>query len=183
MRTYIRIFLNLFMPIALIVALGSVVYFSFAYDFSKALKLGILSGVLLGFPLSLVASFILLLKKSKPAAQPSEHVVENQERQNKAVSSDNKTPSEQKLIVLMDKKLAFDVALYSILEQNLGDATAKEAQEKNTITLRTDHDTIQIVTTALTRHTAQILIKGIKSSQEFAKIISYIKEKEYAFLQ
>ena len=56
-------------------------------------------------------------------------------------------------------------------------------KEKSTITLRTYNETIQIITTSLTRHTAQVLITGAKDSHELAKIISYIKEKEHSFLQ
>ncbi len=83
----------------------------------------------------------------------------------------------------MDKDLAFEVALFSIIDQNLGDAATKETKEKNSITLRTYNESIQIITTELTRHTAQIVIKGLKNSQEMQRIISYIKEKEYSFLQ
>lgn len=183
MRAYMRIFLNSLMPIGLIITIGSVVYFSLSYDFSKALKLGILSGVLLGLPISIIASFILLVtRRAKPAIQEPDTASENRAVTIEATPTNSKTPIEQTLLLLMDKKLAFDVALFSIIDQNLGDATTKESKEKCTITLRTHDETIQIISTALTRHTAQIVLKAAKNSQDLAKIISYIKQKEYSFL-
>ena len=182
MRAYIRIFLNLLMPISLIITMGATLYFSLNYDFSKAVKLGFLVGVLSGFPLSLVTAFFFHIKKrNSPAKQESDPVDENTAINTS--SSNSRTQVEQKLMLLMDKNLAFDVALFSITDQNLGEVTTKKSQEKNTITLHTYDETIQIITSALTRHTAQLLIKGSKNSQELSKIISYIKEKEHSFLQ
>jgi len=184
MRAYMRIFLNLLVPISVIIAIASVVYFSLSYDLSKALKLGILSGVLLGFPVSFVASLVLLTtRKNKPAQQESDTVTEKSNVKIEASSTNSKTPIEQSLLLLMDKKLAFEVALFSIIDQNLGEVTTKESAEKCTITLRTPDETIQIISTALTRHTAQLVLKAAKSSQELQQIITYIKQKEHSFLQ
>lgn len=184
MRTYMHLFLNLLMPIALIVTIASVIYFSIHYDFSKALNLGLISGVLIALPLSLIGSLVLLFtRKNRTEHYESESVHQNTAANTQTSASTNRTPIEQNLMVLMDKDLAFEVALFSIIDQNLGEAVIKESKEKNSITLRTYDETIQIITTALTRHTAQIFIKGVKHSQELQKIISYIKEKEYSFLQ
>ena len=149
MRAYIRIFLNLLMPISLIVTIGATVYFSLNYDFSKAVKLGYLVGVLSGLPLTLVVAFFFHIKKrNSPSKQESDQV--DEDTVINPTSSNSRTPVEQKLMLLMDKNLAFDVALFSITDQKLGEATTKESQEKNTITLRTYDETIQIITTALT---------------------------------
>lgn len=183
MRAYIRIFLNLLVPIALILTLVSTIYFSLTYDFSKALKLGILAGVLIAFPVSFIASLVMLVtRKGRPAVQEPDTASGHRPVTMEATPTNSKTPIEQTLLLLMDKKLAFDVALFSIIDQNLGDATTKESKEKCTITLRTHDETIQIISTALTRHTAQIVLKAAKNSQDLAKIISYIKQKEYSFL-
>ena len=184
MRAYMRIFLNLLMPVSILITIGSMVYFSMDYDFSKSLKLGILTGVLIGFPLSLIASLVLLVtRRSKPAVQESESVVEHTNVNLEAAASNSKKPIEQSLMLLMDKKLAFDVALFSILDQNIGEATTKESKEKCTITVRTSDETIQIITTALTRHTAQIVLKAAQNSPALQEVITYIKQKEHAFLQ
>jgi hypothetical protein len=184
MRAYMHIFLNLLVPISLIITIASVVYFSLSYDFSKALKLGIVSGVLIGLVISFIGSLVLLVvRKRKPIVHEPDTVHQNTNQNIKTSVSNSKTPIEQNFMLLMDKNLAFDVALFSIEDQNLGEATTKETKEKSTITLRTYDETIQIITTSLTRHTAQVLIKAAKDSQELQKIISYIKEKEHAFLQ
>lgn len=184
MRAYMHIFFNLLMPISLIVTLGSVVYFSLNYDFSKALKLGILFGVLIGFILSFIGSLILLVMRGRnPLGKEPDTVHENTIVNSQTAPSNSKTPIEQTLMLLMDKKLAFDVALFAIIDQNLGDIKTKESQEKCTITLRTQDETIQIITTSLTRHTAQIVLKAAQNSGELQKVISYIKEKEHSFLQ
>ena len=183
MRAYMHIFLNLLMPISLVMAIASIIYFSFSYEFTKALRLGILSGVLIGLLISFIGSLpLFVMRKTKPAPSESDTIHENTHVNTKASSSNKKTPIEQNLILLMDKDLAFNVALFSIEDQNLGEATTKETKEKSTITLRTYDETIQIITTALTRHTAQILIKAANNSEELQKIISYIKEKENSFL-
>lgn len=184
MRTYMHIFFNLLMPTSLIVTMISVVYFNLNYDFSKALKLGILAGVLIGFTLSFIGSLILLVMRGgKSLAKETDTVDDNTNVTSQTSSSNDKTAIEQTLMLLMDKKLAFDVALFAIADQNLGDVKTKETQEKCTITLRTQDQTIQIITTSLTRHTAQIVLKAAKNSVELQKVISYIKEKEHSFLQ
>jgi mannitol-specific phosphotransferase system IIBC component len=172
------------MPISFVLTIASIAYFSLSYDFSKAMKLGVLSGVLIGLVISFIGSLILLLmRRGKPSLQESDTVYENTNVNTKTSSSNIKAPIEQKLMLLMDKKLAFDVALFAITDQNLGDITAKETKDKYTITLRTQNETIQIITTSLTRHTAQIVLKAANTSEVLQKIISYIKEKEHSFLQ
>ena len=184
MRTYMHLFLNLLLPIVLIVTIASIIYFSLNYDFSKALNLGIIAGVLISIPVSLIGSLILFLTRKNKSSLHEPDIAHNANDTNMEVSrSQNRTPVEEKFMLLMDKDLAFEVALFSIIDQNLGDAATKETKEKNSITLRTYNESIQIITTELTRHTAQIVIKGLKNSQEMQRIISYIKEKEYSFLQ
>lgn len=184
MRTYMRVFLNLLVPIALTVTLISIIYFNFKYDFSKALNIGILSGVLISVPVSLIGSLILLImKKIKSTQNESLEIDKNRDDLIKFSTSNNTTPIEQKLMLLMHKDLAFEVTLFSITDQNLGEIATKETKEKDTITLRTYDGTIQIIISKLTRHTAQVIIKGLKNSQELHKIISFIKKTEYTLLQ
>lgn len=185
MRAYLYIFFNLLMPVSVIIALAAVIYFSLSYDFSKALKLGILYGVMIGLPVTFIASLVLkITRKKKPVAEDvSDTLPEHTGSEIEASSSNSRTPKEQKLMLLMDKKLAFDVALFSIIDQKLGKTTTKETKEKYTIALRTQNETIQIISTSLTRHTSQIVLKAAENSQELQKIITYIKQKEHSFLQ
>ena len=185
MRTYLYIFFNLLMPISAVIALATVVYFSLSYDLSKALKLGILYGVMIGLPVSLIASlmFMTIRKRKLSVQEGSDTLPTNTDVEIEASSSNSRAPIEQKLMLLMDKKLAFDVARFSITDQNLGKTKTKESKEKCTISLQTQHETIQIISTSLTRHTSQLVLKAAKNSQELQKIITYIKQKEHSFLQ
>jgi len=173
------------MPISIVIALAAVVYFSLSYDLSKAIKLGILYGVMIGFPVTFIASLVLnITRKMKPVVEDvSDTLPEHTDSEIEFSSSNRRTPIEQKLMLLMDKKLAFDVARFSIIDQNLGKTTTKESKEKCTISLRTQNETIQIISTSLTRHTSQIVLKAAENSQELQKIITYIKQKEHSFLQ
>ncbi len=94
-----------------------------------------------------------------------------------------KTTIEQKLMLLMDKKLACEVALYAITDQNIGEITTQESKEKSIITVQAKNENIQITITPLTRHTSQVILKTVRKSKYTHNIISYIKEKEHSFLQ
>ena len=184
MRAYMHIFLNLMVPISFFAAIASVIYFNLNYDFSKALKLGILSGVMISLPVSLIAALVLLLiRKQTPIEEDSNNGSINTNIVTEEVFPDSKMPVQENLILLMDRKLAFEVARFSILDQKLGEATTKESKEKCTITLRSQDEIIQIISTSLTRHTAQLVLKAAQNSEKLHKIITYVKEKEHRFLQ
>ena len=184
MRTYLRLFFSLLMPISMIMAIASVAYFSVHYDFSKAMKLGILSGVLLGLGISPIAALFLLVTRSgKKPAQETVKVDKETNRETKEVPVKMQNSIEHKLMLLMDKKLAFEVALYAVTDKNMGDIKTHETKENAMITVHTKEENIQISTTPLTRHTAQVILKTERNSQYTDKIISYIKEKEHSFLQ
>lgn len=184
MRTYLRLFFNLLMPISVIITIVSVAYFSVSYDFSKAMKLGVLSGVLLGLGITVFAAlFLLVTRKSVKPVQESVNVPDQTKQKNKNVPTNTKKSAEQKLMLLMDKKLAFEVALYAVTDQGIGDVRAKESKEVCTIKVKTEDETLQINVTPLTRHTSQIILQAERNSQATDKIISYIKGKEHSFLQ
>lgn len=179
------------MPISMIMTIVSVAYFSVDYNFTKAMKLGVLSGVLLGLGISFISTIVLLIKRrvGKPA---QETMQVHKEIDRKPKETDQKTKEvpveipnsiEHRLMLLMDKKLGFEVALYAITDQKIGEITTKETKESSMIILHTLEETMQIIITPLTRHTAQVLLKTERNSKYDQKIISYIKEKEHSFLQ
>ncbi len=49
----------------MVMTLSSIAYFSIDYNFTKSMKLGVLSGVLLGLGLSLVAALFLLFTRKE----------------------------------------------------------------------------------------------------------------------
>ena len=184
MRTFLRLFLNLLMPISMIIAIGSVAYFSVDYSFTKAMKLGVLSGVLLGLGISFIAALFLLITRrgGKPVQEPVK-VHKETNRKTKEVPVGTQNSIEHKLMLLMDKKLAFEVALHAVTDQNIGEITTKETKESSIIILHTQEETIQITITDLTRHTSQVILRTKRNSKYNQNIISYIKEKEHSFLQ
>lgn len=196
MRTYLRLFFSLLMPISVVMTIVSVAYFSVNYDFTKAMKLGVLSGVLLGLGITVFAALYLLVTRSmrKPAQQAvnvpektntlektDDHKQTNSHR--KDIPLKMKNSVEQKLMLLMDKKIAFEVALYAITDQDIGEITTQETKESSTIKVHTKDESILITITSLTRHTAQINLQTERNSKYAHNIISYIKEKEHSFLQ
>jgi hypothetical protein len=162
----------------------SVAYFSVDYNFTKAMKLGVLSGVLLGLGISFISTIVLLIKRrvGKPA-QETMQVHKETDQKTKEVPVEIPNSIEHRLMLLMDKKLGFEVALYAITDQKIGEITTKETKESSMIILHTLEETMQIIITPLTRHTAQVLLKTERNSKYDQKIISYIKEKEHSFLQ
>ncbi|MCW8821912.1 MAG: hypothetical protein OQK45_06770 [Sulfurovum sp.] len=185
MRTYIQILFSILMPMSMIMTIGSIVYFNLDYSFTKAMKLGVVSGVLIGLSISLIMALLLLvMKRSKKTVQQPIPVHENVHRIKKDIPLETQQNFiEQKLMLLMDKQLAFNVSLYAITDQDIGDITTNDTKGNANITVNTPEETIYITITSLTKHTAEIILKTVKKSDYVNKIISYIKEKEHSFLQ
>ena len=186
MRAYIRIFFSILMPISLMMTIAAIAYFNLDYSFTKAMKLGVLSGVLLGLSISFIAALFLLItrRSGKPVQETVKvHKETNRKTKDVPITVETQNSIEHKLMLLMDKKLAFEVALYAITDQNMGEITTKETKESSIIILHTQEETMQITITALTRHTSQVILKTERNSKYVQKIISYIKEKERSFLQ
>ena len=184
MRAFLLLFFNLLMPISMIMTIVSVAYFSVDYNFTKAMKLGVLSGVLLGLGISFIAAlFLLITRRGGSPAQETVRVHQEINRQTKEVPLEIQNSIEHKLMLLMDKKLAYEVALHAITDQNMGEITTKETKKNSMITLHTQAETMQITITPLTRHTAQVVLNTERNSKYDQNIISYIKEKEHSFLK
>ena len=86
------------------------------------------------------------------------------------------------IMLLMDKELAFEVALYAISDEAIGTLTESKDKEDH-IAIKNDNELLQIEVTTLTRHTAQVIIKSNTHSESAQKIIRYMKNKEHSFLQ
>ncbi len=169
----------------MIITIGSIAYFSLDYSFTKAMKLGVVSGVLIGLSISLIMALLLLVRRrGQKTAQRPMPVDENIHRIKKEIPLETQQNFiEQKLMLLMDKQLAFDVSRYAVTDQEIGDITTSNTKGNTNITVRTPEETIYITVTSLTKHTAEIILKTVKNSNHVNKIISYIKEKEHSFLQ
>ena len=212
MRAYFQLFFGLLVPLSGLFILASIVYFKTGYDFTKALRLGVLSGFFIAIAVSLfTALFLLIMRRGKT---PQKSILKRRKRvytktkQNikeniketiptldthsnvsttittptrPIIASDDKT-IEQKMILLMDRELAFEIALYAITDQNIGTLT-ESVTGAGHITVKNDDEILQLTISTLTRHTSQVVIVSEINSTLVKKIISYMKEKEHSFLQ
>ena len=177
MRAFINLLLSLVLPISLLFFVVATIFFSMSYDLDKALKLGILAGFILGLGFSIIMSSILLtIRKVRVKhihmTQPDSHITHEASNE----------PIDKKLILLMDKELAFEVALYSIIDQDIGEVT-KGSKRKGTISIYTPEQMIDISISSLTKHTSQLKVKADSYNMSVQKVINYLKLKEQSFLQ
>ena len=197
MRTYIRLFLNLLLPLTLLFTLASIGYFTFDYSFSKAFNLGILSGVVIGISISLVMAFLLLMFRKIPKrvkvqkdekteapvhAETEATPIHKVAKTKKNPKEENSFSKEIKCMLLMDKELTFDVILNAL--KNEKECTLSESDpQKGTMTIQTKEGIIQTTITSLTQHTSQIILQTIDNAEQIKNLISQLKEKEHSFLQ
>ncbi len=197
MRTYIRLFINLLLPLTLLFTAASVGYFTFDYSLSKAFNLGILSGVVIGISISLVMAFLLLMFRKIPKrekVQKEEKIdapihVETEAAPIRKVTKAKRHPKQEnslskeiKCMLLMDKELTFDVILNALKNQK--ECTlSKSDPKKGTMTIQTKDGIIQTTITALTQHTSQIILQTEDNAKQIKNLISQLKEKEHSFLQ
>ncbi len=191
------------MPLSLLFAFIATIYFSMNFDFNKALRLGILAGVLASLASSLVMAFIIQIvrvirrhrfkknirsskyqKREMPIRQdPTIYEKTTQSKQSKATSMPSGTDSViETFMLLMDRELAYEVALTSIKDQNIAEIIEENAKEKS-IYLHAGKEEIHIKISSLTKHTAQVLISSTHNKDTIRKIIAILKAKEHSFMQ
>jgi len=197
MRTYIRLFINLLLPLTLLFTAVSIGYFTFEYSLSKAFNLGILSGVIIGIGISLIMAFLLLVFRKIPTHEKVQNIekaetadpVETEAVSNHKVAKAKKNPKQEnslskeiKCMLLMDKELTFDVIVSALKNQK--ECTLSQSDpKKGTMTIQTKNGIIQTTITSLTQHTSQILLQTVDNAKQIKDLISHLKEKEHSFLQ
>lgn len=208
MRAYLQLFFSLLVPLSGLFIVASVIYFRTGYDFTKALRLGVLSGFFIAIAVSLfTALFLLIMRRGR---QPQKNILKRKKKvhshkhkngalKQEVLSAESHTSAqatvptktalerdektiEQKMMLLMDKELAFEVMLHAIAEQHIGILT-KDATDDGQMLVKNDNETIQLSISTLTRHTSQVIITSEINSKAAKKIIRYMKEKEHSFLQ
>lgn len=204
MKNYFTIFFTLVMPISILFTAIATVYFSMNFDFTKAIKLGILAGVMSGVSFSLLMALLILIarvinsyKRTKPTyASPSAEIKapvtlnptlyekKHQSSQENILQNTKSSASivEEKLMLLMDKGIAFEVSLNSINSIKIGDIIQQDKSE-GFILLQSKDEEIKINISTLTRHTAQVLISSSRDNNNIKNIITMLKEKEHSFMQ
>jgi len=177
MRPYLNLLFSIVLPISTLFVVVSTIFFSFNYDLGKAFKLGTLAGVLIGVGFSVImAGVLLIMRKAR-----TKHIQITQPESNILHESTN-GPIDKTFMLLMDKELAFEVAIYSIIDQNIGEVT-KGSKDKGTISIYTPEQMINLAITSLTKHTAQVEVNADSYNTSVQQIINYLKLKEQSFLQ
>jgi len=193
MKSYINIFLTLLMPLSILFTAISVVYYTMDFAFSKAIKLGIVTGVLSGTVFSLLLALIILLSRkvqsSKPKVQNKpivnvETIPKIFKEHQKSFDTNIIKPQamEKKFILLMDKELAYEVSLHSMQSQDIGEIIYQN-KDKGLILLKDDLKELKMDITTLTKHTAEILVTSTLDHKLITDIMTHIKNKELLFLK
>ena len=177
MRAYFNVFLSLIVPVSILFILLAVGYFMLEYDLSKALKIGVLSGFMIAVLLtSVIALLFILIRQSK--LKKSEMRTDEEMHQ-----EIEEGPLDKKLLLLMRKETAFEVAIQAIIDQGIGEVSKESRKKKGNITVYTPEQTIKMQVSKLTKNTAEIEIKAETYTESVQSIINYLKAKESSFLQ
>jgi hypothetical protein len=196
MKNYMNIFLTLVMPLSILFTAIAFVYYSTSFVFSKAIKLGIVTGVISStlFALLLAVGILLIRKVQENNPKRSNRSfnstsfntnkipkVLNKNKENFDINSLKIQSLENKFILLMDRELAYEVSLQSMYEQNIGEVIYQN-KTKGLILLKDGIKEFKINITMLTKHTAEIVITSTLDHHFIKNIILGIKNKEYHFL-
>ena len=210
MRAYLHLFFGLLIPLSALFVIASIIYFTIDYDFNKAIRLGIVTGIMTSLAVSFVTSIFLQIKrliqngtlspkKAKMKASIKQDTKKIKKAKVKKTKKDNlpidkegepseiaeketNKPISQKVMLLMDQELAYEVTLNAIKYHSIGNVKTSDAG-KNTILVKNKKEALEITFTAPTKHTAQVKIQTKAHTKSMQKIISYLKEKEHSFLQ
>jgi len=203
MRKLLHLFFGLLVPLSMLFIIAAIFYFKLDYSFTKAIRLGVLSGFFIGLFVSFFTAILLLILRK--GQQPKGKAIKIKKKHKKTTghkyketnnSEDIKSPKTKKSVrtsspqastvtksmLIMDHEIAFEVILYIITEQNIGTLTKSKDQE-GYLSVKTKDDLIQIDVSPLTKHTSQVSIKAKAKSESTKTILHYLKEKEHSFLQ
>lgn len=194
------------MPLSLLFGAIAVLYFSMDYDFNKAMRLGVLTGVMASLAFSFLLAFIIQItrfisqhqfrkriqsdkyqKKPRPITQDPTIYEKNIKEKPKEIIQPQDKPDfsstiVQTIMLLMDQDIAYEVSLKAINDKKMADIIDQNEKEK-TIHLHKDNEEIHMKISSLTKHTAQVLISSTKDKETIKKIITILKAREHSFMQ
>ena len=94
-----------------------------------------------------------------------------------------KNINKETIMLLMDKKMVYEVSLNAIRNGNLGNIVHQN-KETGSILLHNNDEEIIIDISSLTRHTSEVSISSIlTNNSNIQNIISVLKDKEHSFIQ
>lgn len=123
--------------------------------------------------------------KTEVPVESVEKIIKGEVKEKREITKEvikEKIPIIYKMILLMDKGLAFEVTYEAIKKQNMTKLSA-DKNTPNLISIQMPSEMIKIHIDNLTRHTSKVTLQSIEYQVELKQIISYLKTKEYAFLQ
>lgn len=199
MTAFIRLFFNLLFPLSILSIILSMLYFMMDYDASRAMKLGVLSGILLSIPLSfLLATALLILRKVSPEqgkqGEQGEQVAQTKVQTQVQAKEESKVSEpvpienikgvtqESKCMLLMDRELAFEI-LMNFLKKIKHSTIAINDPKRGIITIQNKKGIIQTNITALSKHTSEIILRTQNNIIDVEKLIHALKDKEHSLLQ
>jgi len=178
MRKFINMFLSTVIPFSALFIVAATIYFSMSYDLNKALKLGVLSGFMVAVVVAFLTTVILLLMRRVQ----HDHTAKNHPEEMIEHGASN-GPIDKSFILLMDRVMAFEVALHSIIDQQIGEVSKNSNRKKGNITVFSPEQTIRLHISPLTKHTAKVSIESDRYNENVKNIINYVKAKEHSFLK
>ncbi len=210
MRAYLHLFFGLLIPLSALFVVISVLYFKIEYDFTKALRLGVLTGIMVSLAVSFITSIFLQIKrliqnhtlsprKAKMKASIKRDTkkikkakvrktkkdtlpIDKEEEINETSEKETNKSIGQTVMLLMDQELAYEVTLNAIKYHSIGNINTGDSSQ-NTILVKNKKESLKITFTAPTKHTAKVAIETESNTKSVQKIITYLKEKEHSFLQ
>jgi mannitol-specific phosphotransferase system IIBC component len=158
----------------------------FTYDISGALKLGTITGFILGILFSFIMSAILfsmrkVQRKVKSKSVNSKFIKDRTIERKTEKKIKTKKEIQKTFIFLMDKELTFNILIQSIIDQNLGEIE-KRNLKKGILAIYNQDDEVSIEVSKLTKHTSEVSILSNGGNHTIKEIIDYTKIKEYSFL-
>jgi len=175
MKNFIRAYTFTLVPMAIVLISALSIYYATQFSLNKSISLGTLQGFIASIILNFIPAFLMLDRfDNKPKVQKVQK--KSQEEKIDGLST------EHSLYLLLDCEKTFDLIINSILKQYLGTILSHD-KHRGFLSARTLHQTINFEIKKLTRHTSKIEIKAQKANKTLKSILTYIKDKEKAYLQ
>lgn len=195
LRTFINLFLSLIFPVGVLFTVIATLYYLKEFELSKAVKLGVIAGILSGMAFSLLISTLIIIKRafqiyryqrlhtreqggssSSIVPQRTQHAAEPAI----VYGNDPLVPQEgeTRFILLMDYDVAFEVVLYALESQKIG-LIQKADKRHGEIIIQQRGRLIGMKLSKLSPHSSQVITQSMENMDRF---IHTVKEKEFSFL-
>ncbi len=178
MKAFINLFLTIVIPVSVLFIAIGIIYFLMNFEINKAIRLGTIGGFLGGIVFSIILTIFLSITR---AISRSTQKIGSKNNKIQRTIIPSSGPVDEKLMLLMDMQLAFEVSLYAISDQEIGNIVSGDRQ-KGSIVMRSSEESISISISPLTKHTSEVEIKANSHSNGVYQIINYLKNKEHSFI-